>query len=160
MLIGKEGILVNEIACRLGGAYEDITIPLITGIDPLELLINGSIDRNYDYKDLDNFRYTENNLCVSTQLFFCESGWIKRMTPIEEMLKNNFVVDLGYNYKTGDFINERVNASQRAGYMIIQGKTEETLENNINQAFSQLIIEDLKGKNLVIKGKRGNRDEI
>lgn len=159
MLIGKEGILVNEIACRLGGAYEDITIPLITGIDPLELLINGSIDENHNYEALKNYNYSEKNLCVSTQLFFCESGWIKRMTPIKEMLKKDFVVDIGYNYKKGDFINERVNASQRAGYMIIQGKTEEELNKNIAKAFSQLKIESSKGNNLVIKGKRGNREQ-
>lgn len=159
MLIGKEGILVNEIACRLGGAYEDITIPLITGIDPLELLINGSIDETHHYKALEDYRYSENKICVSTQLFFCESGWIKSMTPVEEMLKKDFVVDIGYNYQEGDFINERVNASQRAGYMIIKGETEEELNKNIAKAFSQLKIESSKGNNLVIKGKRGNREQ-
>lgn len=158
MLIGKAGILVNEIACRLGGAYEDTTIPLITGIDLLELLINGSIDKNYSYKALENFSYSKNNLCVSTQLFFCESGRIESMTPVEEMLEKDFIVDIGYNYKKGDFINERVNASQRAGYMIIQGKTEEEINKNIVKAFSQLKIENSKGENLVIKGKRGNRE--
>jgi hypothetical protein len=158
MLIGKAGILVNEIACRLGGAYEDITIPQITGIDLLELLINGSIDENYSYRALENYNYSENNLCVSTQLFFCESGRINSLTPVKEMLEKDFIVDIGYNYKKGDFINERVNASQRAGYMIIKGETEEELNKNIAKAFSELKIENSKGENLVIKGKRGNRE--
>jgi biotin carboxylase len=158
MLIGKAGILVNEIACRLGGAYEDITIPIITGIDPLKLLIHGSLNKHFEYKALENYSYSENNLCISTQLFFCESGWINSMTPVEEMLEKDFIVDIGYNYKKGDYIHERVNASQRAGYMIIQGETEEVLNKNIAKAFSQLKIENSKGKNLVVKGKRGNRE--
>jgi len=35
MLIGAKGVLVNEIAFRLGGAYEDQSIPLVTGVDIL-----------------------------------------------------------------------------------------------------------------------------
>ena len=35
MLIGADGVLVNEIAVRLGGAYEDLSIPTVTGIDTL-----------------------------------------------------------------------------------------------------------------------------
>lgn len=158
MLIGKKGVLVNEIACRLGGAYEDVTIPLMTGVDPLELLIDGSIDKKYSYKALESFSYSNSYLCVSTQLFFCESGVIKSMTPIEEMFKNDFVIAIGYNYKVGEFIDKKVNASQRAGYMIIKGENEESLKNNLAQAFSQLKIEDEQGRNLVIKGKRGNRE--
>jgi len=158
MLIGKEGILVNEIACRLGGAYEDITIPLITGVDPLELLIKGSIDRNYNYDALDSYRYGDNNICASTQLFFCKSGFVDKITPADEMLRNDFIVDLGYNYKVGDFIKERVNASQRAGYLIIKGKSEKELSKNIDLAFKQFVIEDQAGNNLIIKGKRGNRE--
>ena len=44
-LIGAEGILVNEIACRLGGAYEDVTIPYATDVDLLELNILGVADQ-------------------------------------------------------------------------------------------------------------------
>jgi len=35
-LLGRQGIKVNEIACRLGGAYEDQWIPLVRGIDILD----------------------------------------------------------------------------------------------------------------------------
>ncbi len=39
-LVGKEGMLVNEIACRIGGAYEDQFIPKITGFDILGEQLN------------------------------------------------------------------------------------------------------------------------
>jgi len=158
MLIGEEGIMVNEIACRLGGAYEDMTIPLLTGIDPLELLIKGHLNKNYICNTLTNYKYSSPKVYVSTQLFFCESGSVEKITPVDEMLKNDFIVVIGYNYKPGDFIKKRVNASQRGGYMIIKGKTEKALARNIESAFNQLSFEDSYGKNLVIKGKRGNRE--
>ena len=39
-LLGSEGLRVNEIAMRVGGAYESVTIPLITDIDILDLNID------------------------------------------------------------------------------------------------------------------------
>ena len=33
LLIGTEGIRVNELACRIGGAFEDVVIPYLTGFD-------------------------------------------------------------------------------------------------------------------------------
>jgi len=38
-LVGEDGIKVNEIAMRIGGAYEDITIPILSNIDILDLLL-------------------------------------------------------------------------------------------------------------------------
>lgn len=36
MLVGDDGVLVNEIAVRLGGAYEDQSIEPVTGVDVLQ----------------------------------------------------------------------------------------------------------------------------
>src|SRR6056297_3095164 len=33
MLIGPEGVRVNEVAARISGAYEDEFIPALTGVD-------------------------------------------------------------------------------------------------------------------------------
>jgi hypothetical protein len=51
------------------------------------------------------------------------------------------------------------NASQRAGYIIIKGRDEDTIQKNIQLVFNQLKILDSQGNNLVIKGRRGYRDE-
>ncbi|MCK5199312.1 MAG: ATP-grasp domain-containing protein, partial [Spirochaetales bacterium] len=48
MLIGDAGIKVNEVASRIGGAYEDEFIPAITGVDILtlqfELALKGRVN--------------------------------------------------------------------------------------------------------------------
>lgn len=158
-LVGDSGVLVNEIACRIGGAYEDVTIPMITGVDILKMNIEGALNEAYDKMALNRYRYTEEVVCMSTQLFFCKSGTIAYMTPREEMLALDCVVDLGYNFSVGDMIGEIENASQRAGYIIIRGDSEDQIKANIHMVFEKLAIRDGSGENLILKGKRWYRDE-
>lgn len=152
-LVGNDGVLVNEIACRIGGAFEDETIPLITDVDILKMNIEGTINKKYNKEKLKKYKYSEDTICISTQLFFCDSGNISYITPKEEILNLDCVMGIGYNYKKNDYIPEIQNASQRAGYVIITGKNEEIIKKNIKLVFSKLEILD-KDKNLVKAGKR------
>lgn len=156
-LVGDDGVLVNEIACRLGGAFEDISIPYITGVDVLQMNIEGALNKSYDKSQLKSYSYKEEK-CVSTQLFFCKSGQIESITPQEDLLAYDFVEALDYNYREGDFIPNTENASQRAGYIIITADNEETLRANINKVFGQMKFISKSGENLIIHGKRNNRD--
>ncbi|MDM8533620.1 ATP-grasp domain-containing protein [Clostridiaceae bacterium HSG29] len=156
-LVGDEGILVNEIACRIGGAYEDISIPYVTGVDILKMLIEGSLNENYNKEILRNYKYDDTKMCLSTQLFFCKKGKIKHMTKKEDLLKKDYILDIGYNYKIGDTVIEKENASQRAGYVIIKGKNEEEIEKNIEKTFDIMKFENEKSENMIIRGKRWYR---
>jgi len=146
-LVGNEGVKVNEIACRIGGAYEDVTIPMVTGVDILSMQIEESLDHEVEFCRKDN------NLVFSTQLFFCKPGRISHMTPIEKMLEQGTIVEMGYNYTIGNLIPETENASARAGYMIIKADSEVDLVVAIEKAYDALGIYDDK-ENLVIRGKR------
>ena len=48
VLVGAGGILVNEVACRVGGAFEDVTIPYLTGFDILGAVIDQCLGRPVD----------------------------------------------------------------------------------------------------------------
>ncbi|GAU78275.1 phosphoribosylglycinamide synthetase [Fusibacter sp. 3D3] len=157
-LVGNQGVMVNEIACRLGGAYEDVTIPLVTGIDVLDLAIEGCHNLDYDKSEVKAYEYKVKSPLFSTQLFFCNAGEISKMTPMEALLAYDFVYQLGYNFKMGDTIEPIENASQRAGYMIITGEDEVSLSRNIQLAYDKLEIRDELGENLVIRGKRFYRE--
>lgn len=146
-LIGQEGIKVNEIACRIGGAYEDMTIPYLNGVDILKTQIKHSLGQTY------NYLRQENKGFFSTQLFFCHPGVISDMQALDLMKSKAYILDVGYNFKVGDTIGETHNASQRAGYMIVIGESEEDLVKNIDKAYDLLYIND-QDKNLVIRGKR------
>jgi len=148
-LVGDNGILVNEIACRLGGAYEDITIPLATGIDVLRLNIEGSIHSTYDRTWAKKYHFEPEKVCYTTQLFFCRPGIIATMTPLKALKDLPFVVDAGYNVHVGDCLKQIENAAQRAGFVILTGKNPEELRENLRLLSEVLRIENGQEENLV-----------
>lgn len=148
-LLGDNGILVNEIACRLGGAYEDITIPLATGIDVLKLNIEGSLNSEYDRTWADEFQFEPEKVCFTTQLFFCRPGLITAMTPLKTLKDLPFVVDAGYNVHVGDLLKPIENAGQRSGFIILKGKDSAALQENLSHLSKVLRIENEQGENLV-----------
>ncbi|MDW7662016.1 MAG: ATP-grasp domain-containing protein [Bacillota bacterium] len=159
-LIGAEGILVNEIACRLGGAYEDVTIPYATGANVLELNILGVADHENYLKIVDNIFSVDSEMVkpFSTQLFFCEPGKIMKMTSIEDIKMLPYILDAGYNFGVGDEIPRTENASARAGYAVVVGEDEYSVQRNLSKFYDTIEVIGENGKNLIIKQKR-NRIE-
>ena len=150
MLIGKDGILVNEIACRIGGAYEDMFIPLITGIDILDYVIKSSLGISIDYKDLDKYKVTDNNKVGAVLMIFAEKCRISCLNDMRQMKGLPGFFTGAYNFKIDDEINHIENATARAGFMIVTGKDEADLEKNIKNAYSKLKILDQNGENKII----------
>jgi hypothetical protein len=77
--VGAEGLKVNEIAARIGGAYEDITLPWIAGADVLEMLLDYTEYGRCDAQALKNRRAIGTGYCLSTQLFFFKPGIVREM---------------------------------------------------------------------------------
>ncbi|WP_461205790.1 ATP-grasp domain-containing protein [Clostridium sp. DL1XJH146] len=153
MLIGAQGVKVNEIACRIGGAFEDRLIPLLTGIDVLDMVIDYSLGKKVDYTNLRNYSLLDNNKKASVQLFFAKPGKIEFLSDLEKIKKLPGVIEAKFNFKIGDELKQITNATARAGYMIIVGEDKEKLNDNINIAFEHLEILDEDNKNLVIEYK-------
>lgn len=158
MLVGDEGVKVNEIACRIGGAFEDEWIPSITGVNLLDMVIQSSLGQPIDLNPLSHYDLSKNNQYVSVQLFFAKAGKIDYLTPFSE-LHLPFVIGGRHNFSVGDTIGSIENASQRAGYMIVTGKNRKDLDNNINQAFEHLEIKD-GDSNLVIPYSNYSKEEL
>lgn len=150
MLIGDKGIWINEIACRLGGAYEDLTIPYVTGVEILDLVIASSLG---PVPKFGNINYNPKGKAFNTQLFFAKPGKITAMTPISVLKNLPFVLDAGYNFRMGDEIKAIKDASQRAGYFIVTGDNEAEVEANIEKVYAMFEIQDEQGKNMVLTYK-------
>lgn len=148
-LLGKEGIKVNEIACRLGGAYEDLTIPYATGADVLKMNIEGCLSKHYDKKALAVVPAAEKTKPFSTRLFFCGAGKISWMTPIETVKGLPYVLDAGYNICVGQILPPIENASQRAGYVILTGETRMEIQEHLKELRRVLKVLDEEGNNLL-----------
>ncbi len=150
MLIGDQGIMLNEIACRIGGAYEDEFIPLVTGIDILDMLIDSSLGYRYDTTALESYRLGENNKLVAVQLVFASPCTIKSMNDMDELRQLPGVVQAKYNFKPGYSIKSIENATARAGYVIVTGDNRAVLEENIRRVYDSLEICDENGDNKII----------
>lgn len=148
-LAGSEGVKVNEIACRLGGAYEDMTIPYATGADVLRMNIEGCLDSDYDKSGLVSAPEAEESRPFSTRLFFCGEGKVNYMTPVEEIRKLSYILDAGYNIHLGDILPPIENASQRAGYVIVRGDTRQEIEENLMELRRTMKVQDKDGNNLI-----------
>lgn len=151
MLIGNQGIKVNEIACRLGGAYEDEFIPRLTGVNILDMLIDSSLGVDLDYAALRNYDLFNNNKKLSVQLLFAKPGKIKSIGDLIVVNSLPGVVKAKINFKINDEVEEITNATQRVGYMIIEGSDLHELDANINRAFDNIAIYDENNHNMIIK---------
>ena len=151
MLIGNDGIKVNEIACRIGGAYEDEFIPHITEINILDMLIDFSLGINIDYAKFREYELFNNNKKLSVKLLFAKPGRIKAIGDLSLVKNLPGVIKAKINFKPSDEVKEITNATQRVGYMIIEGNNPKELNNNINRAFDNIAIYDKNNINMIIK---------
>lgn len=150
-LIGSEGIKVNEIAARIGGAYEDLTIPILSSIDILGLLLEYVQKGRCDLAKLTGYHMGDREKFVSTQLFFCRPGKVAFLTPAKQITDLPYVRDYYCAYKEGSVIPSIENATARAGYAIIEGNSFEDMTAKIDEMFEKLSIKDIRGNDLVIK---------
>ncbi|GMQ58249.1 ATP-grasp domain-containing protein [Vallitalea sediminicola] len=153
LFVGDEGIKVNEIACRIGGAYEDEFIPLITGVDILKMVIDSSMGQDIDYLPLDDYDIENNKNYLTVQLFFANSGTVESITNRDEINRLEGVYNMNYNYKEKDFIKPIENASVRAGYVIVTGNSNQDIQKKVDNLYKKMLMLDKQGNNLII-----NRD--
>lgn len=150
-LIGDKGIKVNEIACRIGGAYEGDFIPIITGVDIMEMMVELSLGKNLLTKALGKYDILKNNNWLSVQLFFAETAHIKEITPLSNLKELPGIIKAGLNFKAGDKIGEIENATERAGYFIVKANSKNELKIRIKKAYDTLKIYNQKGENVIIR---------
>lgn len=150
MLIGAEGIKINEIACRIGGAYEDEYLWYGTGIDILGMLMDSSLGLPIDDAPLQNYDFTRVTRQISVELFFTRPGWVAAVSDLQGLQLLPGVIGANHHLKPGDMSQTVENATARAGYMIVAGEDRDELERHLKQAYQELAVYDGDGNNLVL----------
>lgn len=149
MLIGDKGIMVNEVAARIGGAFEDVIIPRISGFHILDAVFRISLGMEVDMTPLKDFDCSRSGVEASVQLMFADRGIISSITPVEELLQLEHVIDAGYNYQPGDEINSIENATARFGHCVLVSDSGcGAIDAAIDQFQRKFQILDKKGNNL------------
>lgn len=150
LLIGKEGIKVNELASRIGGAFEDVFIPWISGFDILGAVIDSALGNTVDTGPLKGYRADAPEKCAAVQLLFCSPGKIGFMTPLEELLSLPYIMDAGYNYKEGQEIPVMTNATARFGHAVICG-TKDRIDGYVDDFYRRISVRSVQGEEMVTR---------
>ena len=175
-LVGENGLLVNEAAARIGGAFEEITIPYITEFPILDNVIQAaagevcytyvlsSLPTGYDIKTATTNvgevcdtsvlsslpRLERSDAFFVVILFFASPGSVAFVGDVEKLYQCPGVISASYRIKTGWEILPIQNAGQRAGYVIITGNTTEELQKRIIMVEKSIEILDAFGNSLLI----------
>lgn len=159
MLVGDRGILVNEIASRLGGAYEDQSIPLVTGIDVLGLSLGevSAAVRSVTAKDGIPEPWTGGVAsgiatagAFSVPLMFASPGMVSRYEGFEEMRSLDGVAECRPLLPIGTRILPMSNSTQRIAYAVIAGDTPEDVNTLVDTLFDRLRVLDDTGRNMLV----------
>jgi len=147
-------IIINETAARLGGAYEDVFIPCITGIDILDIMIKFSCGIPFDGSCFTEMESKKRGgiipgKAVSLQMFFCTEGVLREQEGMAEVLSRPGIIGGGFLQKPGTVIGERLNSTQRAGFFIAAAKTPAETDSIVGDSYAALKITDISGANMI-----------
>ncbi|MBF9014246.1 MULTISPECIES: ATP-grasp domain-containing protein [unclassified Oceanispirochaeta] len=154
ILGGEKGFFVNEIACRLGGAYEDEFLPALCGVDPLELLIDQTTGEGYNWSRPEEMTAKRQGRYFSLQMFFCRPGKIMKQSGMDQLLQFPGTGKGRFLLKEGTSIGNRENSTQRAGYFFIYGNSPADINKKIDLAYESLEILDEQGRQMIELEKR------
>jgi len=149
ILAGEEGFKVNEIACRLGGAYEDEFIPPMTGFPLLDNMIEMTRGGETVLPSQTQVDKSLEGKFLSLQMFFASPGTLRRMEGIEELCSLPGVLNGRFLLAPGTKIFDRKNSTQRAGYFIVTGSSPGSVNRTIGEGYSRLRMEDEEGKSMI-----------
>ncbi|MEG2073286.1 MAG: ATP-grasp domain-containing protein [Angelakisella sp.] len=145
LLRGAHGLLVNEHACRIGGAFEDFVIPYLCGFSILDAVIGECLGEAPDLSMLKGYSPNRCTKQAAVQLTFCSGGRVAAMTPLEEILRLPFVADAGYNFGVGDTVPAMQNATARFGHAVIVGDSRDDIIKNLNSYYDAFKVYDCDG---------------
>ncbi len=148
-LVGKDGVIVNEAAARIGGAFEDVFIPWLTGFDILDAVIRHAAGETVTLDSLQAIKRPGPKARISSQLVFCRPGTIASITPVETLLGLPCVLAAGYNYGVGDQIPAAENATARFGHCVLASDGGD-MDEALSRVYRTLRVTDAEGNNLVI----------
>jgi biotin carboxylase len=148
-LIGERGVIVNEASCRVGGAFEDVFIPWLTGFDILRAAIQNAMGLDEGEAALAALRPAEPRSQVSVQMIFCRPGVAAMVTPVGELLALPGALAAGYNIPQGGTIPAVENATARFGHCVLATRNGD-MDGLVRALYRRFQVLDADGNNLVI----------
>jgi len=152
-LIGAGGIRVNEVACRIGGAFESQFLPRVTGFDLMDAQIRSVLGLPVPEPKWDAlcaFDVFAQGPAISVQLFFAEPCTIAELAPLDLVRACPGVMDAGYHVPVGHAIQSVRDATARVGYCVVEAPDRYALEDRLSFLYETLTVRDAGGRNRIL----------
>jgi biotin carboxylase len=156
-LVGEEGVKANEVACRLGGAYEDESLPLVSGVDPIGKQLELCFRLARGEGDGASFGDAPTEApgkaaggYFSVPLLFCREGVIRDYKGEGAVASLPGVANCRFLLPLGTRIFPMRNSTQRVGYAVVYGGTKEAVNTTVERLFDSLAVSDTSGNNLLL----------
>ncbi|NWF51825.1 MAG: ATP-grasp domain-containing protein [Nitrospirae bacterium] len=149
MLLTKRGPIIVELACRVGGGHEEDLIPLVTGVDVRQCLIDYALGKQYKFNEYDfNYDLIKGHYGI----FFIVAKGIDKVlncVALKKQVSNKALICGEFYVVKGDMVKHLTNATDRIGAFLVKGKDRADLLMNAKQIYNQLNIMGDKYSNLI-----------
>jgi len=154
ILAGEAGFQINEIACRLGGAYEDEFIPALTGVPLMKMMVDMTRGSSYPVPNQDRINQNLRGKVLSLQMFFYRPGLLVWQGGMKDLLRQPGILGGRFLLEPGTVITSRNNSTQRAGYFIVIGDSKEEVNRRVLSSYKKLKSHDSQGESLLVRDER------
>jgi len=148
MLIGDDGVKVNEVAVRIGGGYEDESIPVLTGVDILKLQFELAATGMVNESSLKKYQFPSQTYGAVIFLF-TKTGIIESNGDMSLIKKTPGVINGKYILAPGRQVGNRENSTARAGYVALHSESKLDLRKLKKKVCSLLEITGINGENIL-----------
>lgn len=149
LLLRERELYVNKLVSRVGGAFEDVFIPYITGFDILDAVMEESLGRRADVSGLEGFDPSKSPRKAFVRFLLAHPGRLSAMTPLAELTKLPFVLDAGYHFSPGDELPPG-NPVTRVGYAVLGAEGD--MDRKLSELSRLLSVTDPEGRELLLPG--------
>jgi len=122
MKVTKDGCMIGELTARLsGGFHSQATAPLATGMDYIKAVIDLSLGRPLDKRDITprfNHSACERGLIP-------QPGRVAKISGVDKARRHPGVKEVIINVKEGDIISPQIDNMRKAGHVIAALETRE-----------------------------------
>jgi hypothetical protein len=153
LLVGADGVVINEVAGRIGGAYEEVLVPRLTGVDLLDLQLELAMDGALSPASaaaLERAALLWPAPGYATVLLvFAREGSVRRVGERERLTDLPGVADADYLLAPGTEIGPLVNSTGRAAWGIVTGRGRVQINRRVRAFYDALEVRGDSGENLV-----------
>jgi biotin carboxylase len=150
MLVGTGGVIVNEVACRVGGAFEDRSLPLVTGADITARAVSESLGLTLPPLTADDTLRLETTGAFSVPLLYCRPGTIAGVKPLERARAVGGVHEVEWLQPEGRRIDEMRDSSERTGYAVVHGPDPASVNHSVRALFRLLSVTSTSGEEMLM----------